>query len=319
VTRTVPPSELVPATLVREPRGPQLFATYIDGADGSRRPYGIEDGAPHAGPCAEAKMGDGVLRCAPTKLAFAEAYFSDATCTATAAYQPGYSSDACKLTPTAILETAFGACAGTYAPKYFDVGAKVAGTIYQGSPASCATLAVPPAPGSTFFGKGAAIPETALATLKHVESAGTALALDSTTVETGQVLHPTSFWDPTRGASCTARKAADGSTRCMGRPVDTSTFADAGCTQPLVVLYHAAPGCAAPLPKHLWTEAAAPNNCGQGTVRGWTVGAKIAPPVQVYTGSSCSPVPADTASADYYAMTGELAPTDLVELTEITE
>ena len=54
-------------------------------------------------------------------------------------------------------------------------------------------------------------------------------------------------------------------------------------------------------------------------MRGWTVGAKIAAPVQVYSGSSCSPIPADTASADYYAMTGELAPTDLVELTEITE
>jgi hypothetical protein len=262
------------------------------------------------------KLGD-ALRCAPTNLAFIEALYSEPTCTTPAAYRPGYASDACNTAPVAVLESANGTCAGTYAAKYYDVGAKVPGTIYQGSPASC-MVASSLGPASSFYAKGAVIPDSALATLKHVQSAGTPLAIDTTTVDTGEVLQATSFWDPARNAPCTARKASDGKTRCMGRPVDSPTYADASCLQPLAVVYHAAVGCMAPVPTHIWTVQPNVNNCGEGTARGYTVGAKVTP-AQIYFGSSCSPSAADNVNADYYATTAEIAATDLVELTEVTQ
>ncbi len=317
VTRTVPPTELVSATVAREPRGTRLFATFYDGADGSRQPLGIEDSAPHAGPCDEVKLGDGALRCAPTKLAFIEGLFSDVGCTTPAAYHPGYSSDRCMKEPLAILESANGTCAGTYQAKYYDVGAKVGDTAYQGSPASC-MVAPSQGPGSGFYAKGALIADTAFAVLSHAPSATAPLAVDTTKVETGELLHATSFWDPARNARCDGRKAADGKTRCMGRTIDSPTFADAACMQPLAVVYHAAVGCTNPVPTYIWTDQPDVNNCGAGTVRGFPVGAKVTP-AQIYVGSSCSPTAPDTVNADYYATTAELAPSEFVEVTEVTE
>ena len=317
VTRTVPPSELVAATVSREPRGKQLFNTHYEGADGSRQLFGVEDGAPHAGPCDAAKAGDGTLRCAPTNLAFIESLYSEATCTTPAAYRPGYTSASCNTAPVAILESANGVCAGTNAAKYYDVGAKVSGPIYQGSPASCSVAASLGA-GSTFYAKGAAIPDSALAALKRVPSAGTPLGVDVLAVDSGEELRATSFWDPARNAPCRAGKASDGKTRCVGSPGDSPTFADASCVQALAVVYHAAAGCMAPVPTHIWTLTAGVNICAAGTVRGFTVGGKVTP-AQIYSGSSCTPIAPDTVNADYYATTAEIAPTDLVELTEVTE
>jgi hypothetical protein len=318
VTRVVPPSELVAGTITHEARGKLLSTTYFDGADGSRQPLGVESSAPHAGPCDEARTGDGALRCAPTRLAFLEGLYGNAGCTTTAALEPGYATDSCNLPAAAILDSVPGTCAGTYALKYYDVGAKVTGAIYQGGPAAC-TLAPTPQLGTSFYAQGPLLPDTTFAALKHVQSAGTPLALDTTTLDTGESLHATTFWDPARSAPCTARKASDGKTRCMGRPLDLPTFADAACSQPLVVSYHAAPGCALPVPAVVWTETRAVNSCVPGTVRGWTVGAKVTPPAQIYVGSACSPDLPDTLNADYYAATAELAPSSLVELTEVTE
>jgi hypothetical protein len=318
VTRTVPPSELVAATVSREPRGKQLSATYFDGADGSRQLFGLEDSAPHAGPCAEATIGhETTLRCAPKKLAFIEGYFSDATCnTIPAAYAPGYGGAACKSAPVAILASAVGTCSD-YEAKYFDVGAKLPDTVYQGVPASC-MAAAPQGPGTAFYAQGAAIAESAFAVMKHAQSVEKPLAVDITVTETGEKLEDTSLWDPNLAGRCAGRQATDGKTRCMGRTIDSPTFADAACQQPLAVVYHRAPGCSPPVPAQIWTEAPAANNCGAPTVRGFVVGAKVTP-AQIYSGSSCTPLMPDTVNADYFAMTRELAPTELVELTDVTE
>ena len=320
VTRTVPPSELVAATVSREARGKQLFSTYFEGADGSRQLFGIEDSAPHAGPCAEAKLADGTLRCAPTKLAFIEGFFSDATCNAAspAAYAPGYGGPACNSMPVAILESANGTCAGTYAAKYHDVGAKLPEPVYQGGPASC-MVASAQGPGTAFYARGAPIAESAFALMKHAQSFEKPLGVDLTYTETNERLQPASFWDQDRYATCSGRRASDGKTRCMGRSVDSPTFADAACQQPLAVVYHAAPGCALPVPTHIWTETPAADSCGEPTVRGFLVGAKVTP-AQIYVGSSCTQTVADTANADYFATIRELDPGgELVELVDVTE
>jgi len=318
VARTVPPSELVTGTVAREPRGKQLFATYIDGTDGSRQPFGIEDGAPHAGPCDATNAGDGALRCTPTKLAFIELLYSDTTCTTDAAYQPGYSSDQCALAPVAILESVPNTCASFYTPKYYEPGPKVTGTIYQGSPGSCSPLAGQSA-GSTFFSKGAAIPDTSFAALKHVQSTGTPLAIDSLAVDTGEKVRASSFWDPVHAFACTSSKATDGKTRCASRQADAQSFADAACTQPLATVPRVGAGCAAAVPpSYVSIDEPAANDCGPSTLHLWHVGAKVSP-AQVYQqGSGCS-ASSPNAGVDYYATTGEVPAAELVELTEVTE
>jgi hypothetical protein len=318
VTRTVAPSELVAATVAREPRGKQLSATYFDGADGSRQLFGLEDSAPHAGPCGEANIGnETTLRCAPKKLAFIEGFFSDATCTTTpAAYAPGYGAAGCKGAPVAILDSVSGTCSD-YQAKYYDVGAKLPDTVYRGVPASC-MVATSQGPGTAFYAQGAAIAESAFAVMKHTQSAEKPLALDFTVTETNEKLEDTSLWDPNLAERCAGRQATDGKTRCMGRTIDSPTFADAACLQPLAVVYHGPPGCAPPVPAHIWTETPAAKICGAGTVRGFIVGAKVTP-APIYSGSSCTQLLPDTVNADYFAMTRELAPTELVELTDVTE
>ena len=316
VTRTVAPSELVTGTVAREPRGKQLFATYIDGSDGSRQPFAIEDSAPHAGRCDEMKMSDSSMRCAPTKLAFIEGLFGEATCTTEAAYEPGYTAD-CILPPVAILASLQGTCSGFYAAKYFEVGAKLAGPVYQGSPASC-TVYPGLAAESRFYGKGAAIADTAFAALKHVHGSGTPLDIDSLAVETGETLHASSFWDPAHAFACAASKASDGKTRCASRQADVLDFADAACAQPLATVDHTNAGCAAAVaPAYVSLSVPTADLCGPASLRLWRVGAKVSP-AQVYGGSSCTGHP-PSAGVDYYATTTEVPAAELVELTELTE
>jgi hypothetical protein len=318
VTRAVPPSELVPATVTREARGAQLFATYLDGADGSRQPFEIESGGAHAGACFESRMADGVTRCTPASLAYLGGQFTDATCTKPAALQAGYMLETCKLPPVAVESDHYDTCTDQYSPSLFDVGPKVAGASYQGSPASC-TTSPSPGQGSTFWAQGAAIPDTDFAVVKHVRGTTTPLTVDSLAAATGETLHAASLFDPAHAFACAGWQTSDHKTRCVERQrADVTTYADAACSQPLAIVYHASPGCGPRAVPSYASLSVAGIGCEPAVLHLWSVGAKVSP-AQVYTTSGGCTAQAPDPGVDYYATSPEIAPSALVELTEVME
>ena len=320
VTRKVPPAELVAATLSRSPRGKQLFATFLDGEDGSRQPFGMEDGtAPHAGPCDAFRAADGEVRCLPTLVAFVETYYSDATCTVPAAFKPGYVPDTCKLAPVAVQATSPSACGGSQNVTFFDVGAKVPGQIYEKQP-TCVPASISGALGASFYLAGAPIADAAFAKLARTPGTQTPLTLEALVVDSGETVSVARFVDLVHKDTCTSSIAGDGKRRCVLDAVP-ALFADAACKTPIVQGGYHPKTCAAPAPPAFaeWRELAAVA-CTLGTSHILTVGAPIPVPAQAFllSGAVCQPT-SPAADYDYYATTTEIAPSEMVELAEVTE
>jgi hypothetical protein len=315
VSRTVAPSELVSATITKEPRGKQLLRSYLDGEDGSRQPWRIEDSAPHAGPCYDQHTTDGELRCIPAYGAFANDFFSDPTCTTKrAGLKSGFTPTECSYPAKVVFEYDANACRAS--ATLSEVGPTEPGPVYEGTPAACNVQPFSAASGFTFYDIGAPIPSTSFAKLKHVPTTSTPLGIDTLAVESGEVVQAYDFWDPVHTTACVRSKAADGKLRCLPQVGGgTPWFADAACKTPLAGVQHPS-GCATPaVPKHVLVLT--PGTCTdpEGPTHVHKVGAKVTPATVYF---DCTPMP-PPADMDFYETTGEVPASELVEITELLE
>jgi hypothetical protein len=313
VTRTVAPSEMVSGTVSRQNRGPQLAMTYIDGEDGSRQPYGIED-ATRKGTCIASTANDATLRCLPSVVAYVGPFFGDSACTTIAAFKPGYA-DSCNVAPTAVQELLSTACG--FSPTFFEPGPKVAGPVYQS--ASTCDLYVPSATDiDSFYGKGAPIADGSFAALHWVPTSESPLALNRLTVASGESVGRPGFWDAVHHTQCIPTLAADGKTRCIPSGA-RATYSDSGCTQPILAQTQL-PMCTTLTVPTFLNELIVDAACGPFKNRVYGVGAKIPTPNVYYAGSpgKCQDA-GSTKNMDFYASTPEITATEWVELTNVVE
>lgn len=124
------------------------------------------------------------------------------------------------------------------------------------------------------------------------------------------------FFDGDRSENCGFTTAADGKTRCLpsAASVNGSFFADAGCTQPLVLQTK---GCAAPTTALWFTTAGGTACAGTNLTRVMQLGALFSAST-LYTGAACTAAASAgyISTYDLYPATSEIPATSFVEATE---
>ncbi len=240
--RALVAGDFVKGIEVDEPRGSQLSMRYVEGEDGSRAPFAIEDAAPHAGECRPVEVGGGELRCIATQSTFAT-YFSDASCTQSVALavRAGGQWECPPSKP--VVATRLLGCGKAPTLDVFTVGALTKGRYYsvfssKGGPATCSLL-----PATVdYVPVGEKLPLTSFAKLTVAPSAETPLSTFRYEVEGGAQVGSASLWDAVHGVPCAARVAADGVLRCIpGDEVSEQFYLDAQCTRAAV--YQRAASC----------------------------------------------------------------------------
>jgi hypothetical protein len=119
------------------------------------------------------------------------------------------------------------------------------------------------------------------------------------------------WYDSERAEDCAFMTAADGKTRCLPQALEFAYYADAGCTQPMIM---AQGSCT--VPKYGISVAEASCSLEPGSARIYAVGAAINPS-NFYTkaGAGCYALGPTSPDFTYYSVGAEVPPTDFVAAT----
>jgi hypothetical protein len=303
----VAPSTFAGKTDAVDPRGARLSAKQYVGADGSKQDATLLDSARGGAACDARETTSKAYYCTPSALAYLEAFFSDAACTTTpVAFYPDYAQTTCNAVPTAIQDSSGAATPSTL---FYELGAKVTSSIYQGAPGSC----TPFVSSSSFYAKGAPIALSSLASLSVANEGADRMQLTIARTETRAFAADLGFYDGQEQTTCSGQLATDGQQRCIPYSnVVLNLFADDTCTQGVVE----------------WPTGQAPPTAGmfvqaQGALQSSTavfkVGAQTTAPATAYqrNGANCE-MRGLNVGYDYYATTA-VAPAALVAVTTTME
>lgn len=156
--------------------------------------------------------------------------------------------------------------------------------------------------------------------LASLALSGTRLKVKARKSADGAMLPIFAFHDTKFGHNCFPTMAADGKLRCLPLGTPTSFFADAGCTQDVVMLALGAVNKVVGI-----TKTPTPENCTIAVAKTYVheLGADIAPNA-TYQKSAGKCAPLDEASAKAYScyplriVGAEVSPSEFVELEEVT-
>lgn len=227
VGEELPPATFVKAKLTVEPAsaGGPLDLVVLEAEDGARTDYGFRN---RAGlDCTLAVLSDQRVHCVPPSASVSAVTFADGACGQPAAFfQP-----ACGASPTVArqITSVPGTCEAR--STVHELGPRI-DTVYRGSPAMCAAVALPP--GNQYHGLGAELAADSLPSLEEITEPSPhpvwrarLAAPRGRTVGYGWV-------DAERRTHC-FRALVDGKQRCVpAAPRVGFFFADAACTQPLL-------------------------------------------------------------------------------------
>ncbi len=306
----VDPGTFVAATEALEPRGARLSARQYIGSDGSKEDIGMQDTARGSSRCSARDVRDGTYACLPDDLAYQEVFFSDAQCQALVGFHPGYAQQVCDRTPTAIQDSTPNSPGKNYS--FFEVGAKVTGTIYENNGASCSPYVAPASLGATYYATGAPIPLSAFApfTLKN-EGTGRVL-LSVARTDSGALGAVIGFFDSAKNTTCSVQRAGDGQMRCVSRTLlQVNSFSDDQCS---AGIFEVSPGTAVTPGTLADAQSAVPE--ARSLMQ---VGAKIAAPTLLWSWNGTTCTPASVLAADDFYTTTTIPPTDFVLATTAPE
>lgn len=270
-------------------------------ADGARGTQNYRDGSLGTD-CYPQRFSDGAVRCAPTPFTFGGTTFASSTCTTPSFLHSG-PCPAPQLTAT--LATTSPSCALDF--EYGRLGSQLT-AYYSGSPGMCEAQQT--SPQLSAYAAGAAIAASSLPTATTSSASAGRLERVVLTWPGGKTTH-FEWRDAQLDVACqTYFAAADGSRRCVpfqpGIGI-SGYFADLGCTQPLASVQRAGTGCTPRFATEYF------DHCGR-RARVFRVGARHTGAVYGKTTTGCAAQTGVTTAL--YAITSEMAPSELAPLTE---
>jgi hypothetical protein len=306
----VDPATFAAATEALEPRGARLSARQYVASDGAKEDVGMQDAARASSRCSARDVRNGDYSCIPDDLAYQEVFFSDDKCQSLVGFHPGYAQQVCDRTPTAVQDSTPASAGKTLT--FFEVGAKVTGTIYENNGASCLPYVAPASLGATYYATGAPLPLTAFAPFTRKNEGTGRVLLTVARTDSGALGAVLGFYDTMKNSECAVQRATDGQMRCIARTLlQVNSFADDKCS---IGIYEVPAGTAVTAGALLDAQSAVPE--ARAVMQ---LGAKIAVPTALWSwnGTNC------TASGigptdDYYATT-TLPPADFVLATTAPE
>jgi hypothetical protein len=281
-------------------------AVYLEGDDGLRMFWNLRDLA-GGFDCLVDTAADGVLRCAPDATARAGGTYSDASCMEEAA-----EADRSSCTPGESFAARIHLSSCKRRVSFYPVRERAAAG-YFSYVDGCQTSIL--APYFDYFVLGAELPPSGFAPVTIQPIDDLRRLRNSKVAIGGHSYGSNTFWDSTLQQNCSAILMSDGTNRCAAFPVApvdllAGPFSDPDCTKVLVAGdfegcapatgFIAGRGC--PVPYRLF---------------------RILPdahtgPVYQYGGKGCTATPPLSDQVPY-PVAGEIAPTDLVALTQITK
>lgn len=309
----IAPASFVGAQRVHGATGPRLTGTYRVGEDGSSERLGWFDETTGEN-CIAQQATDSMARCTPDIGPYhpVDVWYADAMCTLDAAV--AFPSN-CVLMTDYAYEPVSAGCE-TQA-KYYELGAVVSSTsTYQRSgPMSCSSAADALAPGGGMLYRiGAEVAADTFPALPIAPAGTVRLRAVTETAPGGATREINAAWfDSVRGEDCRFDRAADGELRCLPSGLSNELFEDEECMQPLAADV-ITPECATTPTLATIYEVDACDVRKHVYALG-----DMVMPAQIYFAFDGMCLPAATGLNIFYRLGAEIAATEFVLGTAMTE
>ncbi len=305
----------VKETRTRELRGPELETQFLSGEDGSKQPNGLFDSA-RKGACATVylPLDSYANRCVPSHVGYAEQAYSDSTCKMPAVniIPPGTCFYAADDLPTVAWIYEEVGCQGPHLTRFAEIGGPQTGLLYRLNLGTCALDNNPPTQWNAI---GAEVLASTFPLLSYSQSGQGRIVENWYTAASNDKLTVDGFYDTELKVACDESAANDGKLRCIPRALDTTaSYLDDQCTN---AVYASPASTTCPVVPPTTLRVQRPSSC-KSPIGYYTLGAKIAPPANLWRWNGTCQPDVVGSSTDYYALT-EVAPSTLAELTDITE
>jgi hypothetical protein len=306
------PEALVSATRTSEARGERLVAEVFRGADGTVDARAIAD--PARGWHCDLTDPEST-RCTPQLIGYEYSYFSDSACTSRLGYFADQMSRQpfCDDTPGALGENLL----VDDRHVLHEIGAAYTGTVYLKAGTSCVVEPPQAHPPFLFFQFGPLLDLSALVSVAPATEGSERLRAVVLTAAGAERLRGVAFVDQERAERCDPVIAADGTRRCA--PLiehESSYYADATCTKPVVSVPRGAPA----------PRLSRVDNTGycESPSRVFGLGAAPSAVTKLYArdgddDDDCESAGSPDPGQDYYVSTGEIAASTFPPITRELE
>jgi hypothetical protein len=207
----------------------RIRARMIEGADGSRVPFGYLD-QERGDPCALATAADGEVRCLPSETLEVGALYADGACEAAIA---GFDPDQCAPPATVAVVEGGGTCDARR--HVFPVGDVTPDAVPRVRFEDGVCQPTSTAYGLELRALGDEVPAEAFPATPREVSGDGRLRLVRHRLG-ANAISPSGFWDAAREAPCAFYLATDGTRRCL--PIGAwqiDTYLDPACTEPIEI------------------------------------------------------------------------------------